>query len=450
MHQKRRYFLLLLLISTCWCYSGNAQHQSSIELYVENAPTGKYLLKQIKGQTQIQLQEAIINGGKVVFTGHFESGLYGILKDNVGVSFIVNEPTVSLQTDWKNSANVFKAIHSKENEYWIGYMKKRDEVFNKINLLHPITIGYDRSSPFYEVAIKEFYEVQDQLNVYLESIPKNTLAYQFIQADLRPALAHDKGFGQQKEDLKSKWFEGVNWQEERLLNSDILTNKIDDFMGLYADKSLGVEQQEAEFKKGIDAVLSKTTSNPKVHEFVLGHFVKKLEQFGMENVILHIAENYANNGDKCEKESSDSEIINRLKKYELLQIGKIAPSISSLDLNGNRTNVLKTLEDKNLLVFWSSRCTHCRQMMPNLQKWYNEAKISGWSLITISLDKEKQDLTQAVEELKLDFPIYSDYQGWKSNAALDYNVSATPAMFVLDKDRKIIGKPNWVSEVEKP
>jgi thiol-disulfide isomerase/thioredoxin len=426
-----------------------SQNNRNIELLIDNAPAGVYMLKKIKGAAQITVGEALLKDDKLVFEGNYEAGLYGVLKDKIGISFIINEPDINIKIDWKNSNKVFEPIQTKENKYWVSYLKKRDEIFNKINLLHPITVGYDKNTSFYEAAKNELIAVQKQLKIYLESVPKSTLAYQYIQADLRPNLAYDRTFQQQKEDLKRKWFDALNWQEERLVNSDILSNKIDDFMGLFANRSLSPMQQETAFKKGIDMVLSQSKVNPVIHEFVLSYLVEKLEQYGMEKVLLHIAKQHVTDGDKCEKESSVSEIISRLKKYELLQIGKIAPSIESANLEGKKVQPLSTLSNKNLLIFWSSQCGHCRQMMPNLQKWYKEAEKSGWQLITISLDREKQDLLEAVKDLNLDIPIYTDYEGWKSKVVLDYNVNATPAMFVLDKDRKIMGKPNWIAELKK-
>lgn len=449
MQLKGIYLLLILVFSTYFFSVGNAQYTNRVELEIENAPSGKFLLKQIKGQDQIPKGEAVINGNKLVFTGSFKPGLYGIIKGGIGITFIVNEALVSLQTDWRNTANVFEVINSEENQYWIGYMKKREEIFDKLNLLHPITIRYDRNSPFYEAAKQEFYEVQQELQIYLKSVPESTLAYQFIKADLRPALAHDRSFGEQRKDFQEKWFDGFNWSEDRLLNSDIVVNKVDGFMGLFADRNLSPEQQENEFKRGIDMILSQTQENSKMHEFVLSYLVRKLEQFGMENVILHIAENYADSGDKCEKESSDSEIINRLKKYEQMRIGQFAPLISSFDGKGQNIEVLDQLSEKNLVIFWSSQCTHCRQMIPDLNKWYETAKKSGWTLISISLDKDQQELAAAIKDLGINYPVYSDFKGWNSAAALDYNVSATPAMFVLDKERRIIGKPNWISELKE-
>lgn len=435
--------LLTLLFISC-----NSSAQQKITIDIEDAPTGTFELKLLKGTQQIKITETTIHNSQLIFTGTFEPGLYAIFNNNKGISFIINEPKVHLKTNWQLPYHPVEVIYSKENDYWFNYKKQRDIAFNKLKLLQPITIGYDKSSTFYQEAKKEFYEIQKQLANYTTSVDSSTLAYAFIHADIRPALTHDTPYELQKDDLKSKWFNNLNWADDRLLNSDILPSKIDDFMGLYFNKELSMTAQEAAFKNGIDILLDKAKVNSNIKEYILSYLVRKLEQYNMENVILHIAENYINTEDSCEKDSTNSEIIQRLKRFEQMRIGNIAPEILGLNLENKTIHAFENVTDKNLIIFWSSQCTHCRQMMPEVSKWYKTAKQNGWNLITVSLDTEKSNLTQAFKTLKLDIPVITDYKGWDSKIATDYNVSATPAMFVLNKQRRIIAKPNWLSELK--
>lgn len=42
----------------------------------------------------------------------------------------------------------------------------------------------------------------------------------------------------------------------------------------------------------------------------------------------------------------------------------------------------------------------------------------------------------------------SDLKGWEGKAAVDYFIYATPTMFLVDKDMKLIGMPKTVEELE--
>lgn len=435
--------LLTLLFISC-----NSSAQQKITIDIEGAPIGVFELKLLKGTQQLKISETALHNNQLIFTGTFEPGLYAVFNKDKGISFIINEPEVQLKTNWQLPYTNIEIIKSKENNYWLTYKNRRDIVFSKLKLLQPITLNYDKSSALYQEAKKEFYTIQKQLIDYTKSVDTTTLAYTFINADFRPSLAHDKPYGLQKNNLKLKWFNALNWNDERLLNSDILSSKIDDFMGLFFSKGVSIEIQEEAFKNGIDILLSSASANTKIKEFVLSYLVRKLEKYNMENVISHIAENYVNTKESCEKESNNSEIIERLKRFEKMRIGNIAPDIIGLDLEDKTVHAFDNSTDKNLIVFWSSQCTHCRDMMPKISNWYKQAKQKGWNLITISLDTEKSNLTQAVKELQLDIPVITDYKGWDSKIATAYNVSATPAMFVLNKQRQIIAKPNWLSDLK--
>ena len=42
----------------------------------------------------------------------------------------------------------------------------------------------------------------------------------------------------------------------------------------------------------------------------------------------------------------------------------------------------------------------------------------------------------------------SDLKGWEGKAATDYFIYATPTMFLIDNEKKIIGKPITIEEVK--
>lgn len=435
--------LCLFLVYAC---TTNAQQ--SIVVTINNAAKGTYELKQLKANEQITIATAKVKNKKIAFYKNLEPGLYAIFNANKGFSFIVNEPNIILKTNWQLPYSNVNVIQSEENKAWINYKNKRDIVFNKLKLLQPITIGYDKTTDFYQAAKKEFYQIQNSLKQFSKSIDTSLLANLYIQADIRPKLLHNKPYNAQKEVLKKQWLHTINWKDDRLLNTDILPVKIDDYMRLYFDKSFTVTQQEEAFEKGIDQLLIKASKNTNIKDFVMSYLVQKLQQFNMENVILHIAENHANTEDSCEKTSTNSEIIARLKQFENMRVGKIAPEISALNLKDEKVNPFTNATHKNLLIFWSSQCSHCRNLMPKVNKWYKTVKQQGWNLITISLDTKKESLKNFINEFKLNFPVYTDYKGWESKIALDYNVSATPAMFTLNKDRKILAKPNFLHHVK--
>ena len=93
-----------------------------------------------------------------------------------------------------------------------------------------------------------------------------------------------------------------------------------------------------------------------------------------------------------------------------------------------------------LIDFWASWCGPCRKENPNNVKLYNEMKAKGFEIYGVSLDKNKEDWTNAIMQDKLTWVHVSDLKYWSSEAAATYKVESIPATFLIDKDGKILAK----------
>ena len=70
-------------------------------------------------------------------------------------------------------------------------------------------------------------------------------------------------------------------------------------------------------------------------------------------------------------------------------------------------------------------------------------------ILAISLDNKHEDWIKFIEDNKLELININDPNGWDGTAASDYYIYATPTMFLLDREKKIIGKPITYKELEK-
>ena len=137
----------------------------------------------------------------------------------------------------------------------------------------------------------------------------------------------------------------------------------------------------------------------------------------------------------------------RLGKYNQLAIGKIAPDIVLPDLDGRMVSLSDVKKPFKLVLFWASWCPHCMEILPKLNRWYNQQTNKQVEIYSISLDFNREELSRALIEQPVSWPVFSEYKGWKTTAAIDYNVYATPTMFLLDRNRKILARPVSVSDL---
>jgi thiol-disulfide isomerase/thioredoxin len=185
--------------------------------------------------------------------------------------------------------------------------------------------------------------------------------------------------------------------------------------------------------------------NDRIYSFMLEYLLKGFEKYHFEKVINYIANNYVS-AEKCENESLDAELLRRLENYQKLAIGKSAPLISLNDDNNKPIDLLKINTQYVLVLFWASWCPHCSSLLPNLKELYLN-KTYNLEIVAISVDKDEKEYKTALEKGQYPWITGSELMGWNGKTAVDYNVYATPTMFLLDANKIIIAKPITYQEL---
>ncbi len=115
--------------------------------------------------------------------------------------------------------------------------------------------------------------------------------------------------------------------------------------------------------------------------------------------------------------------------------------------NSESKSIHEVKAKRKVIAFWSSTCQHCETDLPKFIPYYKKFQEQGFEIIGLSMDTD----AQAYESRAKAYPWVNDTElrGWYSSFAEKYNVSATPTYFVLDENNKIIGKPDYASDVIK-
>jgi thiol-disulfide isomerase/thioredoxin len=114
---------------------------------------------------------------------------------------------------------------------------------------------------------------------------------------------------------------------------------------------------------------------------------------------------------------------------ESVLVGKPAPPIELMMLDGKKFSLANRKSKVVVLDFWASWCGPCIQAMPHIHEVAAEFAADGVELVGVNLEESPERITATLKRLELDLAVALDTDG---KVAMKYGASAIPQTVIID------------------
>ncbi len=400
----------------------------------------------------------IIDTAQTDLTGAFtfvmpesrKAGMYMIIKGaGQAVELIYNNEDIQFVTSGFANDDGIQVISSVENLIYYDYLSVKGINMYKLDVLGALLKNYPNNDDFYLTALKQYEQLQNQVdNRVAELIDNNplTLASRYLKTDKPTFVDPTLTELEQNLYLKQHYFDDVDFTDTMLIRSTFLTSKVVSYLSLFQMNANSQSELEDNMLMGVDTVLVYSQANQQVYEFLIDFLIHGFESIGFEKGLEHIA-NASTLDQFCENTERKLKLENKLELIKKLAIGQPAPDFTTTDIQGNKVVLSEISAKKIILVFWASWCPHCEEVMPVINSYYDGG--TNYEVIAISIDESEDDLMKSLEESNFSWINIAEFKGWNGDIVEEYGIVATPSIFILDENKKIIGKPIGKNELKK-
>jgi len=355
----------------------------------------------------------------------------------------------SLEIRLEGSSSKIQAtwLQDSTNLIYEKFTKKRDSLQNRIKTLQEITRFYsDTTGGFYKKVEnerdRELFNLETVYNQFYEN-STGKFVENFIKVSKLSMPNNKSSRLDQSQDIQKDFFLYFDPMQPAVVNSYLYKDKLNEYLWLIleiANESKSINENIVNHY--LDQFLIKIINNEEAlietSEYIRNYMHRK----GLDKVEAYIDVNYI--ATVCSAEDN-IDLQRRLENYNRLAIGKIAPEIEGITNEDQFVKLSKIESDFTVILFWASWCGHCKESLPKIYDYLSSRQST--TVIAIGLDADKISWEQEIKNY-ISWKHLRGVLQWEDPIAINYAVYATPTIFILDKNKKILGKCKDLVEIK--
>jgi len=409
---------------------------------------------------------AVSNTGMAIFKGTepLPGGIYAIVYPgkNASADFLMGKDQVlKIEADSANPT-MLNVTGSADNITFMAYKKyvdkKGKELIDERSL-------YSSSKTKQDSAIHEakYKQLNKELNEYRDSIVKSdpgSLMAVLLSAmkespiPTKKAVTHQDSVDNYNY-YKAHYWDGITFMDDRIVRTPFFIPKLERY---YREV---IPQQPDSIINDLDYKLLLARSAPEMYKFLLNWSTDEYinpKYMGQDAVFVHLFEKYHSKGLTPWLNEKQMETISRRAYMQMANlIGEKAADLDMVDSTNKPISLYSVKSPFTVVIFWDPNCGHCKEEMPHIDSIYNASwKKEGVKIYAVLTEDHKKEWVNYIKDHKLGdwIHVYETKQmaeevskSKKPSYRQLYDVIMTPTIYLLDSEKRIIGKKLTWSQI---
>jgi thiol-disulfide isomerase/thioredoxin len=435
---------------------------AKFDITVQNMADGPALLIGFVETEQFRVDSSSVRNQKVTFSKKegYEQGFYFVFfPDRTSFQLLLGEDQeFSIKTTAGNFSNATTVEGSIDNELFYESLAYQVDLNSKVQSLSAEMQAAGEGSEQYETLLQERESLIDGREGYLASLyarAPESFFTSFKSAGQNPNINAIKEANPTLDDAaqvkvyRMQFWNNVNFEDKRLLRTPVIMNKLKRYM-----TELTVQLPDSITKSADQLIANVNDGNhPEYFMFfvnwiALNYQPTETTLMDSEAVMVHMVQNYFTEEKAFWAQPGEVQgLQQRASEMQASLVGKKGPDVVSTGPDGKSYSIYQMKEPYIVVYMYNPECEHCQEETPLLKAYHDKNK-KKVGVFAIAIDTDPTKWNNYIKKVGMqDFKNVHDPTNRSIYAK--YFVDKTPEMYVLNRDRVIIGKNLKTFQVEQ-
>ncbi len=239
--------------------------------------------------------------------------------------------------------------------------------------------------------------------------------------------------------VASDYWDDVDFSDTTLISSNVLKNKVINY--LFETACMDEAHFDSLSISSLNLVFAKAKVNMRTYEYVLELMLNGYTNMGRDAVTDFLL-NYPQLAEGEITMYDGLRMDSITEPYQKVRVGARAPDFSGMTIDGKLYSLYTSAAARIIVFFWSTDCEYCHDFLNSIRRKLDLQ--SDYELVTFALADDVEEVKAQVKNMRLPGYHFYDDKRWDGKVFLDFHITSTPTVFLLDRDKTIVCKPyDW-------